>query len=233
MKEGGINASEGANAIKSGLASLINPTNAASKMLAGFGINIKGIVEKDEGNIKKTVVDFAKALDTLDPLNRARAIEQLFGKFQFSRMSTLFQNVIAQGSQASEVLKLAGQSSLELAMLSQKELNKIKESPLYKFQKAIADFQAQLAPVGEQFMKAITPIINFGSDVLKNFNSLGDGVKQFIVKFVAIAGVIGPVLLMSFGLIANAVANVIKGFTLVKDIFNKTGKSSLSLGEAS
>jgi len=35
MKEGGINASEGANALKSGLASLINPTEKASDMLAG------------------------------------------------------------------------------------------------------------------------------------------------------------------------------------------------------
>lgn len=231
MKEGGINASESANALKSGLASLINPTNTASKMLQGFGINLREIVQGNKGDVKKTVIDFAKALDTLDPLNRAKAIEQLFGKFQFARMSTLFKNVIEQGSQASEVLKLASQSSLELSMLAQRELNKIEQSPLYKFQKAIADFQAQLAPVGEQFMKALTPIINFGTDVLKNFNNLGEGVKGFIVKFVAIAGVVGPVLLMSFGLIANAVANVIKGFALMKDIFNKTGKSSLSLGE--
>jgi TP901 family phage tail tape measure protein len=231
MKEGGINASEGANAIKSGLASLINPTAKASSMLQGFGINIKGIVEKDKGDLKKTVVDFAKALDTLDPLNRARAIEQLFGKFQFARMSTLFQNVVAQGSQAAEVLKLANESSLQLSMLSQKELNKIQSSPLYKFQKSVADFQAQLAPIGEQFMKAVTPIIEFGTNIMKQFNGLGDGVKQFIVKTVAVAGVIGPVLLMSFGLIANAVANVIKGFALVKDLFNKTGKSSLTLGE--
>ena len=231
MKEGGINASEGANAIKSGLASIINPTNTASKMLQGFGINLRGIVEANKGDVKKTVVDFAQALDTLDPINRAKAIEQLFGKFQFARMSTLFKNVIEQGSQASEVLKLANQSSLELSMLAQRELGKIEQSPLYKFQKAIADFQAQLAPVGEQFMKAVTPIINFGTDVLKQFNNLGDGVKGFIVQTVAVAGVIGPVLLMSFGLIANAVANVIKGFALVKDIFNKTGKSSMSLGD--
>ena len=231
MKEGGINASESANALKSGLASLINPTNTASKMLQGFGINLREIVQGNKGDVKKTVVDFAKALDTLDPLNRAKAIEQLFGKFQFARMSTLFKNVIEQGSQASEVLKLASASSLELSMLAQRELGKIEQSPLYKFQKSIADFQAQLAPVGEQFMKALTPVINFGTDILKNFNNLGDGVKGFIVKFVAVAGVIGPVLLMSFGLIANAVANVIKGFALMKDIFNKTGKSSLSLGE--
>lgn len=231
MKEGGINASESANALKSGLASLINPTNTASKMLQGFGINLRQIVQGNKGDVKKTVVDFAEALDKLDPLNRAKAIEQLFGKFQFARMSTLFKNVIEQGSQASEVLKLASTSSLELSMLAQRELSKIEQSPLYKFQKSIADFQAQLAPVGEQFAKALTPVINFAADVLKNFNGLGEGVKGFIVKFVAVAGVVGPVLLMSFGLIANAVANVIKGFALMKDIFNKTGKSSLSLGE--
>jgi TP901 family phage tail tape measure protein len=231
MKEGGINASESANALKSGLASLINPTNTASKMLQGFGINLREIVQGNKGDVKKTVVDFAQALDKLDPLNRAKAIEQLFGKFQFARMSTLFKNVIEQGSQASQVLKLASASSLELSMLAQRELNKIESSPLFKFQKSIADFQAALAPVGEQFMKALTPIINFGTDVLNNFNNLGEGVKGFIVKFVAVAGVVGPVLLMSFGLIANAVANVIKGFALMKDIFNKTGKSSLSLGE--
>jgi hypothetical protein len=71
MKEGGINASEGANALKSGLASLINPTKKASAMLKDMGINITGIVEANKGDIKATVVGFARALDTLDPLNRA------------------------------------------------------------------------------------------------------------------------------------------------------------------
>ena len=104
MKEGGINASEGANALKSGLASLINPSEKASKMLMGLGVNIKGIVEANKGDVKSTVIGFAQALDTLDPLNRARAIEQLFGKFQFSRLSTLFQNVIGEGTQAARVL---------------------------------------------------------------------------------------------------------------------------------
>jgi hypothetical protein len=44
MKEGGINASEGANALKSGLASMINPTAKASEFLKGFGINLQNIV---------------------------------------------------------------------------------------------------------------------------------------------------------------------------------------------
>ena len=69
MKEGGINASEGANALKSGLASMINPAKKTSEFLASLGINIKGIVDNNAGNLKGTVVGLARALDTLDPLN--------------------------------------------------------------------------------------------------------------------------------------------------------------------
>ena len=231
MKEGGVNASEGANALKSGLSSLINPTNAAKTMLQSLGINITGIVQKDKGNLRKTVIDFAQALDKLDPLQRAQAIEKMFGKFQFARISTLFQNITQQGTQASKVLDLANSSSVDLALMSQQELKKVQDSPLFQFKKAIADFQNSLAPIGQQFLQAVTPIIKFGQSLLDGFNNLNGGVKQFIIQIVGIVGIIGPVLLMTFGLIANGVANVTKGFSLVKDLFNKTGKSSLSLGE--
>ena len=231
MREGGINASEGANALKSGLAALINPTTKASKMLEGFGINISSIVQKNQGDVKNLVIDFAKALDTLDPLNRARAIEQLFGKFQFSRLSTLFQNVIKDGSQAARVLELTKQSSAELGILAQRELGRISSSPMYKFQKAIADFKKELAPVGEEFIKAVTPLIQFGTDILKSFNKLDGGVKQFLVNTTGLIAGIGPIFLMTFGLLANGVANIIKGFTFVKNIFNKTSTASTVLGE--
>jgi hypothetical protein len=231
MREGGINASESANALKSGLASLINPTKKASDFLQSFGININKIVEGNKGDVQGLVVDFAKALDTLDPLNRARAIEQLFGKFQFSRLSTLFQNVIKDGSQAARVLELTRQSSAELGILAQRELNRIASSPMYKFEKAVADFKKELAPVGEEFLKAVTPIINFATDVLKAFNNLDGGVKQFIVNSTGLIAGIGPVFLMTFGLLANGVANIIKGFTFVKNVFNKAASASTVLGE--
>ena len=230
MKEGGINASEGANALKSGLASLINPTKKASAMLADMGINITGIVEANKGNVKGVVVDFAKALDTLDPLNRARAIEQLFGKFQFSRLSTLFQNVIAQGSQASRVLSLTQATTEELAILAERELKRVEESPMYKFKKSIEDLKVTLAPVGEAFLKAVTPIVEFVAKILDKFNNLGDGAKNFVVILTTVLAGIGPVALMTFGLLANGLANIIKLFTSVKSLFNRVGQSSQTLG---
>ena len=230
MKEGGINASEGANALKSGLASLINPSEKASKMLAGLGINIKGIVEANQGDVAATVVGFAQALDTLDPLNRARAIEQLFGKFQFSRLSTLFQNVTAQGTQASRVLGLTKATTEELAILSQRELDKIENTTTYKFKKTIEDLKVSLAPVGEQFLKALTPIVEFVGKVLEKFNNLGDGSKKFVTMLTIALGAIGPVALMSFGLLMNGLANIIKLFASLKSAFNRTGASTQILG---
>jgi TP901 family phage tail tape measure protein len=230
MKEGGINASEGANALKSGLASLINPTEKASSMLAGFGININGIVESNKGDVKGIVIDFAAALDKLDPLGRARAIEQLFGKFQFSRLSTLFQNVIGEGTQAQRVLDLAATSSEGLAELSARELGKVSESSMFKFKKSIEDIKVALAPIGETFLKLATPVIEFGTKVLNAFNSLDERTKGFVAGLVGVVGGIGPILLMTFGLLANGVANIIKGFTFVKSVFNGASVSSNDLG---
>jgi TP901 family phage tail tape measure protein len=230
MKEGGINASEGANALKSGLASMINPTGKAVSMLESFGINIKQIVEGNRGDLKKTVVEFATALNQLDPLNRAQAIEQMFGKFQFARLSTLFANVTKEGTQAARVLDLAGSSVQELASLSEKELGMTAESSMNKFKKAVEDLKLALVPVGEEFLKAVTPVAEFIAKILEKFNGLSDGTKKIIVTITAIVAGLGPVFLMTFGLLANGLANIIKGFTFLKSIFNKAGQSTATLG---
>jgi TP901 family phage tail tape measure protein len=216
MKEGGINASEGANALKSGLASLINPSDKAAKFLGNLGVNIRGIVEANKGDIKSTVVGFAQALDTLDPLNRARAIEQLFGKFQFSRLSTLFQNVTKDGSQASRAFDLAGKSVEELAIISEREMKKIEDSVGVKFQAAVEKFKQDIMPLGKVFLEALTPVVKFFGDIFEKFNGLSDSTKKVIAIIVGAVAGLGPVVLMTFGLLANGIANVIKFFSMLR-----------------
>lgn len=231
MREGGIDAAQGANAIKSGLASIINPTKAARDMLKGFGIDVVGLVNADKGNVKKMVIDLATALDGLDPLNRAQAIEKMFGKFQFARISTLFQNVIKDGSQAQTVLGLTKATTEELAILSERELSKISESPMYKFKKQVQDLKTAIAPLGGEFLKALTPVLKFFGGIFEKFNGLGDGTKKFIVLLTTLLAGIGPLVLMSFGLLANGLANIIKLFVGIKSLFNGVGRSSQGLGE--
>jgi TP901 family phage tail tape measure protein len=231
MKEGGVNASEGANALKSGLASLINPTNSARKMLKGMNIDIDAIVNNNKGDLKATVIGFAQALDTLAPLARARAIETMFGKFQFARLSTLFQNVTKDGTQASRVLQLAGSSVEDLAALSEKELGMTADSAMNKFRKAVEDLKFAIIPVGEAFLKTITPIIDAVTNIAEKFSNLSDGTKKAITVMVTVVGGLGPVLLMTFGLLANGVANIIKLFVTLRTGYQKLTGQSKNLGE--
>jgi TP901 family phage tail tape measure protein len=231
MKEGGVNAAQGANALKSGLASLINPTERASELLNGMGINIRAIVSQNQGDLRGTVVGFARALDTLDPMKRAQAIEQLFGKFQFARISALFDNVIREGSQASRVLDLAGSSLSELATLSDKELGVSAASSMNKFKASIEQLKVALAPVGEMFLKIATPFIDFATTTLKAFNNLPDGMKQIIGTVITVVGGLGPVLLMTFGLINNGIANMIKFFATVRLGYLKMTGQAKGIGD--
>ena len=231
MKEGGINASEGANALKSGLASLINPSEKAKGMLNDMGVDIDKIVESNVGNLKATVIEFAKALDGLSNLERQRAIEQLFGKFQQARLSALFDNVIRDGNQASRVLDLASASMEELASLAEKELGLTADSAMNKFRASVEQVKAALAPVGEVFLGIVTPILDKLSSLLQWFNSLPESTKQAIAKVTLYLGGLAPVILMSIGLLANFVANGIKGLMLLRNGFLRLTGGSQILGE--
>jgi TP901 family phage tail tape measure protein len=232
MKEGGINASEGANALKSGLASLINPSKKAAAMLNDYGVNIKAIVEGNQGDIKNTVIQFAQALDTLAPLDRSRAIEQLFGKFQFARLSTLFQNITKEGTQANKVLELSKMEVEELAILSERELKTIENAVGTNFKAAVESLKLTIAPIGKTFLEAVTPIVKALAGLLENFNNLGDGTKKFIVVASTLVGIIGPTLLMTFGLLANGAANIVKLFLAMRTGFLKLGGNTKILGES-
>ena len=231
MKEGGVNAAQGANALKSGLASLINPTERASEMLMSMGINIRGIVSQNAGDLRGTVIGFAQALDRLDPMKRAQAIEQLFGKFQFARISALFDNVIRDGSQASRVLDLAGSSLEDLANLSEKELGVSAASAMNKFRASIEQVKVALAPIGELFLEIATPFVDFATGVLKAFNNLPDAMKRVIGTVIGVVGGLGPILLMTFGLINNGIANMIKFFATVRLGYLKMTGQAKGIGD--
>jgi TP901 family phage tail tape measure protein len=216
MKESGVNASEGANALKSSLGRLVNPSKAASDYLQTLGINIRGIVDRNAGDLQGMIFEVGQALDTLDPLTRSRAIERLFGKFQFARMSALFDNINRDGSQAARVLELAGASASQLADLAESELGVSAASSMNKFKSSVEQLKVALVPIGELFVEIATPFVEFGTKVLEAFNSLPGGVKAAIGTVITILGGIGPIALMTFGLINNGIANMIKFFATVR-----------------
>ncbi len=212
MKESGVAAAEGANALKSSLGRLVNPSKAASDYLRTLGIDVKGIVDKNAGNLQGMIFEIGQALDTLDPLSRSRAIERLFGKFQFARMSALFDNINREGSQAARVLDLSQVSIEELSDAAEKELGVSAASAMNEFRGAVERLNIALAPIGELFLQVATPFVEFATKALESFNKLPEGIKKNIGLIITVIGGIAPIALMAFGLVNNLIANIIKFF---------------------
>jgi TP901 family phage tail tape measure protein len=217
MKEGGIDASSGANALKSALASLVNPTKVAKDMFTGFGIDLGGIVTKNAGNLTDTILGLQTALDSLDPLKKQQAIEQLFGKFQFARMNALFANLGKQGSQTLKVMDLMKASSQDLANVSSRELNMMTESASGKYKRALASVQADLASVGKQFLTISTYVLRVVDGIVKFFDKLPAPIKSVLGFVGGLTAIAGPLIMLT-GVLGNFVGYVIKGVFHLKSL---------------
>lgn len=213
MKEGGIDAGQGANALKSGLASLINPTKQASEMAKQYGIDLQNIAQANSGKLMPTLIAFQDSLKTLSSYSRARLIEQIFGKYQFARISALFENLGKQGSQTQKVIDLMRMSTIDLAKQSYREMTTLAESAPMKFKRATETFKNAMMPLGTTLAKTVTPIVEktgkMFESILSVLEKLPSPIKSFLKFGAGITVMLGPVIMM-VGLFANFGANIIK-----------------------
>ena len=217
MQEGGVDAAEGANALKSGLASLINPTKQATEMLNGMGINLETIIQANRGDLMGTVMAFSQALSSLDQFSRQQALEQVFGKFQYAKLGALFDNISRKGSQAQQVIATMGYSTEQLGATADKELKTIEESFGVQLIGAVERFKLAIAPIGQLFVQLAIPVVNFITKIVDGFNSLSEGQRKFIAIATVIVGVVVPAVTMLAGLFLNLIGTLAKmtqGFAL-------------------
>lgn len=225
LRQGGVTAEQGANALKSGLASMINPTATATEALGNMGINLDKIVKANKGDIIGTVQGLGKALEGLSKFKRQQALESLFGKYQYARMGALLKNINSKA--VKETMRLAKAPASELAKMSEQELSQISESPMIKLRKSIEELKAAAAPlgavlsdIGAKVISFITPMVSFFSN-----NSWARG---FLLGVAGIAAVAGT-LTMIVGVLANFAGSMVKAGMAVKNFFRIiTGRGSLA-----
>ena len=218
MREGGVQAVDGANALKSGLARLITPTKNASEAAAAYGINLQKMIDANRGDLMGLLDDFGAALNQLDDFGKQEVLSKVFGKYQFARFSALFNSLSDDASQAQRALDLVGMSAQELAQLSDKELGAVSDSIGVKFTASVERLKASLAPIGEQVLKIVTPIIDFAGKLLAAFDKLPDGAQIVTILGAAFAALVGPVV-MFIGLMGNFVGNLLKGTLQLSKFF--------------
>jgi TP901 family phage tail tape measure protein len=213
MKEGGIPAAEAANAIKSGMASMINPTKKASETAKQFGVDLVGIVNANKGQLMPTLFALQGALSGLSDFAKSRVIEEIFGKYQFARITALFNNLGRAGSQTQQAMQLVGASTVELAAIANRELKAYTESTTVRFQRMMETVKNQLLPVGQALLEGLIPVLEKVSGAIDTigsiFKSLPDPVKNFGKILGGLALVAGPVLML-VGLFKQLIGNGLK-----------------------
>lgn len=214
LKEGGISAAEGANALKSGMASLINPTKQASITAKQYGIDIEGIVQANRGQLMPTIMAFQQQLQLLDDFGKAQVIENIFGKYQFARLSALFDNLNASASQTNAVIGLMGKSNRDLAATAYQEMDTLMNSSSKRFQRAVEGIKAQFISIGQSITASITPILeNVTGKIAKAiefFQNLPKPVKSFIKVATGLTAIAGPIIMM-VGIFSNFLGYIGKG----------------------
>lgn len=215
MVEGGVSAGEAANAIKSGFASLINPTKQTVDVMNRFGISINNIIESNAGDLVGTILELKGAIDGLDPLSKTRALEQLFGKYQVSRITALFDNIGAAGSQTVEVMRLMEASTTDLAATADRELQILTESASGRFNRQIQRLKANLADIGEGFIPAFTMALDLVNKLIEGFNNLPGPVKNILNILGGLVALAGPVIMLA-GVFGNFFGYLIKGLGVIR-----------------
>lgn len=229
MKEGGVDAAEASNAIKSSLGRIVNAPLKAKEQLKTFGIDLDSIVENNKGDVKKMVFALQDAINKNVPQNdKASVFEKLFGKWQFAKMLALFENLRAEGSQTNEVLRLMGVSAGDLANIAEQEMGVKTESATVKFQRALENVKLQLATFGEPLMEVGSNVLGFFEMLLEKINNFPDSIKKILAVGLIGAALLGP-FVMLFGLLTNFfgvvkniglwINNIVKGRgKLLKDV---------------
>jgi len=217
MKEAGVPAAQSANAIKSAIASLINPTVGAQKAFAAFHINLKGIAASTGGNPVEMIMQLQKALKGLAPLAQAQLIEKLFGKFQEARIQALISNLGANNSQTKTAFDLMNANSQQLASVAAGEMKTATESVTGKYQRTLQTFKANLIPVGQELVKIATKLLDFGNSVGKVFSGLPGPLKSVMGAIAIGIALSGPIIMLT-GLFANFAGYVLKGFFNLKQL---------------
>jgi hypothetical protein len=100
--------------------------------------------------------------------------------------------------------------------MAQQELKIQTESTTGKYKRAVESLKADLLPIGEQFTKVITKIINFGDSVVKMLDKLGPmkNLLGFVLGFVAVAG---PLIMLT-GVFGNLFGYIMKGISLFRNM---------------
>lgn len=213
MRSRGIQAVEGANAIKSSFTRVLNATGPAKKMFETYtNVTLESLIQKTKGEVIPTFMELYKATANLEPLARQRIFSKLFGTQQNTRLQAItdeMANLNDETTQVGKAYAIAKQEGSEWAASADREMDALQKSASGRLKIAIESLKVELAEAGKPFLDIAGYIVRGVSAIVKAFNDLPGPVKSF-ASIVIIAGAIAGPVIMLIGLFANLAGQAVK-----------------------
>lgn len=214
--DAGISGSEGATALKTGLARLASPTDDAASAMKQLGIEIFNT----DGTMK-SFTSVQKQLHTafagLTQEEQLQAAATLFGKNQMAKWMTLIKAAPETVDKYSSALNNCTGSAEEMA-------NALLSGPGGAIEKLKSSLDVLSYTLGDIVGNNIQPFIEDITGIVDKFNNLDKGTQEATLKMVAFAAAIGPAFLaLSKGV--GIIASVEKGMGTLVGGVSKTAES--------
>lgn len=214
--DAGISGSEGATALKTGLARLASPADDATAVMKRLGIEIFNT----DGTMK-SFTSVQKQLHTafagLTQEEQLQAAATLFGKNQMAKWMTLIKAAPETVDKYSSALDNCTGSAEEMA-------NALLSGPGGAIEKLKSSVDVLSYTLGDIVGNNIQPFIEDITEIVDKFNNLDKGTQEATLKMVAFAAAIGPAFLaLSKGV--GIIASVEKGMGTLVGGVSKTAES--------
>lgn len=213
MANAGIEASEGANALKTGLARLVSPAKQGKEALEELNWSVTNAdgTMKDSVTIQRELHDKFAELSEAEQIAAASAI---FGKNQMSKWLAL----INTAPEDVEALNLALEQEGTTTQMADAMMNGFGGS----IERLKSSMDVLMTTLGQLIAQYLTPVIEKVQAAINKFQAMDDETKEHIIKIAGIVAAIGPLLLI-IGKLITAVSAIISGVSGVIAILTSLG----------
>jgi TP901 family phage tail tape measure protein len=195
MRQLGVQAPVAANALKFGLARLVEPTEEAKASWEALTDTELGKI-LFEGGEPRGLAALRDIFDILSKLNseqRTQAAALLFGARQYDRFLKLIQAMKDPTSDFAKAL-LAVQDQTKANKFWQEQLNAVLDSAVKKWERFKVQIQVFAARLGEIVLPQMEKVIKGFLRMLEVIDKLPDSVKRLAVTMASLAAAMGPLI---------------------------------------
>lgn len=214
--DAGISGSEGATALKTGLARLASPADDATAVMKRLGIEIFN-TDGTMKNFTSVQKQLHTAFAGLTQEEQLQAAATLFGKNQMAKWMTLIKASPETVDKYSSALDNCTGSAEDMA-------NALLSGPGGAIEKLKSSLDVLSYTLGDIVGNDIQPFIENITEIVDKFNNLDKGTQEATLKMVVFAAAIGPAFLaLSKGV--GIIAGVEKGMGALVGGVSKTAES--------